>query len=173
MTTLPPSTPRLTALVKPMLADYVVICHQLPEDERRQFEALSDGEPYDPERHAITLASTPGPRWALVGTNGEALAIGGFTYIRPLVWQDWLIGTPAAWTHHWRTISKHCRRMLDRMLETEAHRIQCVSLADRTAAHHWYRVLGYEREGVLRCYGANGEDAVMFSRVARPAVTED
>lgn len=173
MTTLPPPTPNLTTLTKPLLVDFIFICQKLPEDERRQYEALSDGVPYDSERHAIQLAASLGPRWALVKGDGQPLAIGGFSYIRPLVWQDWLIGTPEAWRDHWRSISKHCRRMMDRMLETEAHRIQCVSLADRTAAHHWYRVLGYEREGTLRAYGANGEDAVMFARITRPATVEE
>jgi|GEM_PF-445439 len=155
------------ALVKPLLADYLAVCYRLPEDERRQWSAFSDGGPFDPEAMAIQLAASPGPRWALVTSRGEPIAIGGFTWLRPRVWQDWLISTSAAWTDHWRTVSKTCRRIIDRMLATEARRIQCVALAERTRAHAWYRVLGYEREGLLRAYGAHGEDAVMFARVAQ------
>jgi RimJ/RimL family protein N-acetyltransferase len=151
-------------LVQPLLIDFVRICHELSDDERRQWVALSDGQPFDPEAMAIQLAAAAGPRWALVQADGAPLVIGGFSYLRPGVWQDWLIGTPSAWETHWRAISKHCRRVIDRMLETEAHRIQCISLADRTRAHAWYRVLGYRQEGLLRGYGANGEDAIMFAR---------
>lgn len=166
MSELPPpvSLPNLITLTKPLLADYLYVCHRLPDDEKQQWVAFSDGQPFDADRMALHLASNPGPKWVLVKQSGEPLVIGGFTYLRPEVWQDWLIGTPEAWEHHWRSISKHCRRVMDAMLKTEAHRIQCVSLASRTKAHAWYRVLGYRFEAILRKYGANGEDAVMYAR---------
>lgn len=151
-------------LAKPMLMDYAIVCHQLPEDQRRQWVALGSGQPFDSEEMALQLASRSDPAWTGIGLDGKPIFVGGFSYIRPGVWQDWLITTPEAWTDHWRAVSKVCRRMVDAMLE-DAHRIQCVALADRTRAHEWYRVLKYEFEGVLHGYGAEGQDAVMYARV--------
>jgi hypothetical protein len=91
--------------------------------------------------------------------------VAGFDQIRPGVWQDWLLSTPAAWDKYWRSVTKISRRVMDEMLQQGAHRLQCVSLASRIHAHRWYRPLGLEREGLLRAYGVNGEDAVMYSRL--------
>ena len=153
-------------LAKPMLTDFAYVAHNLPLDQRQQWEALSDGQPFDAEDMATHLAAAHGPRWLVLTDEGHPIIIGGFTYLRPGVWQDWLISTPEAWTTHWRAASKLCRRMIDAMFEgDDTHRIQCVALADREAARKWYRILGYEFEGTLRRYGAHGEDAVMYARV--------
>jgi hypothetical protein len=152
------------ALVRPTLVEILMVCRQLPKDERRQWEAFS-GTAFVPDEAAVQIAASSGPRWALITASGEPLFVGGFTYLREGVWRDWLLSTPAAWEQHWRTVSKVCRRVLDRMMATEAHRIECVALADRTAARDWYRLLKYEYEGCLRKFGAGGENAVIYSRV--------
>jgi len=164
-----PMPPNPTYLAKPTLIDLVCVCHALPELERRQFEALTDGLPFDVDKAALMLANLDGPKWALVTLTGEPLAVGGMHYVRPEVWQEWLIATDEAWLRHWRALTKHCRRIMDRMLETEARRIQCVCLSEKTRARAWYRVLGFEHEGTLQQYGANGEDCEMYARVARRA----
>jgi RimJ/RimL family protein N-acetyltransferase len=155
-----------TRLVKPMLIDYVTVCQRLPAIERRQWEALTDGEPFDAERAALALANLDGPKWALVTIAGEALAVAGLSYVRPEVWQEWLIASELAWSLEWRTITRHCKRAMDRMLETEARRIQCVCLSEKKLARQWYHVLGFRHEGTLRAYGANGEDCEMYARIA-------
>lgn len=152
-------------LVTPLLVDFVYVCQRLPEDQRRQWTALSfQGEPYDPDRAAIALAAKCCPKWCLVHPDGTPIAIGGYDMIREGVFQDWLIGTEEGWRDHWRAITKACNRVMKRMLETEAHRLQCVALADRTMAHKWFRSVGLKYEGTLRGYGYNGEDAVMYAR---------
>jgi len=95
----------------------------------------------------------------------EPILVAGFSELRPGVYQDWALTTPEAWTTHWRSVTKMARRVMDEMLRRGAHRLQCVSLASRIHAHRWYRPLGLELEGTLRSYGANGEDALMFSRL--------
>lgn len=152
-------------LVKPLLVDFVYVCQRLPEDQRRQWTAFSfDGAPYDAERAALALASKAGPQWCLVHADGTPIAIGGYDMLREGVWQDWLIGTEEGWRDHWRSITRACNRVMRRMLETEAHRLQCVALADRTMAHRWFGAVGLTYEGTLHRYGYNGEDAVMYAR---------
>lgn len=171
MTNNPPQVdvevPAAPFIAKPLLLDFVYVCHRLPEDQRRQWVALSDGQPYDAERMAVSLYSRVCPKWALIDVDTTPLAIGGYDMIREGVWQDWLIGTEDAWQRHWRAITKHCKRVMDMMLEHEAHRLQTVALAERTMAHKWFRVLGLQYEGTLRGYGHSGEDCMMFARINR------
>lgn len=147
----------------PQLVDFLIVLDNLPADEIQQYEAFT-GQKWDPQEVAAAYSLHPGPKW-LGAVEGKPVCIAGFELIRPGVWQDWLFSTPAVWTDHWRTATKLCRKVMDLMLQKEAHRLQCVSLASRTAAHRWYRPLGYTQEGILRHYGAHGEDAVMFSRI--------
>lgn len=144
------------------LGDIFRVLVALQHDQVEQYEAFA-GEKF----HAETIASIyhlrPGPKWTLV--EGETpIGVAGFDLIRPGVWQDWMFTTERAWDPYWRCITKHTRRAMDAMLKTDAHRLQCVSLASRIHAHKWYRVLGLQLEGTLRGYGANGEDALMFAR---------
>lgn len=149
---------------KPTVIDFLAVCQRLCPDEREQFEAFT-GEKYDPEQLAAAYSLRDGPSWVLVA-DGQPLVIAGFDMLRPGVWQDWLLSVPEAWSEaHWRAVSRRARRVMDAMLRSEAHRLQCVSLASRVQAHRWYRVLGLELEGTLRAYGANGENALMFSRL--------
>lgn len=150
----------------PKLLDYLHICHHMEIDQREQIEAFT-GQPYDVETAAMGFASLAGPAW-LMCEDEKPIGAAGFTMIRRGVWQDWMATTPRCWEPDvWRTTTKHVKRVMDAMLKTEAHRLQCVSLASRIHAHKWYRVIGLELEGPLRAYGAGGEDALMFARVRK------
>lgn len=149
---------------KPSLSDLLLVCDRLCDDERRQYEAFN-GLKYDRDRLALALATKTGPSWVLCA-DLRPICAAGFDYIRPGVWQDWMVNTPEAFGRNWRTTTKHVRRVMDAMLDQDGtHRLQCVSLSTRTDAHRWYKVLGLAPEGTLRAYGSNGEDAIMFSRV--------
>lgn len=145
------------------LVELLRVCFKLPADEREQYEAFT-GERFSAEELAARLFVSPGPKWTVMAGD-EPIMVAGFNEIRDGVWQDWAVTTPEAWTLHWRTVTKMGRRVMDEMLQSGAHRLQCVSLASRTQAHRWYRPLGLEQEGTLRGYGVNGEDAIMFSRL--------
>lgn len=148
------------------LSELLMVAAQARPDERDQHEAFS-GRPYDPEDFVAELHVRHGPRWLLATKDGP-VAAAGFSMIRPGVWQDWMVSTDAAWEPGtWQGVTRHAKRVMDLMLQGGAHRLQCVSLASRIHAHRWYRPLGLELEGTLRGYGVNGEDALMFSRIAR------
>ena len=147
----------------PRPMDYLHVCFRLNEDERDQIEAFT-GRGYDPEDTAIAHVHKA-PAWMLCEDN-EPYCIAGFDMLRPGVWQDWLLSTPKAWDQkHWRSTTRHVKRVMDAMMKTEAHRLQCVSLASRIHAHKWYAVLGLAPEAPLKAYGAHGEDAIMFARL--------
>ncbi|MGH9483997.1 MAG: hypothetical protein ACRD1F_02980 [Terriglobales bacterium] len=148
----------------PWLVDFIMVCNQMPPDEREQLCALT-GEEYNHECAAVGNFTVPGPKW-VIKADGQPIVVGGFVPQRPGVYRDFLLTTPQAWTHHWFPVTRICRRLMDEMLRLpECHRLECVALGTRTKAFDWYRVLGYTREGVLRGYCANGADAVIYSRV--------
>lgn len=150
----------------PKLIDFLQVLGKLPDDEVDQFEAFT-GEKFDVERVASVYSLREGPAWVLT-VEGQPIVIAGFDMLRPGVWQDWLFSTPVAWEKHWRLVTKMSRKVMDAMLQSGAHRLQCVSLASRIHAHRWYRPLGLRLEGTLHGYGVNGEDALIFARLRDP-----
>jgi hypothetical protein len=160
-----PHPTRLAFITKPLLADYIQVALHLPEVEKRNWVALFEGGAFDPDECAIRCAAMAGPKWALIHPQGHALAVGGLFGLQKGVWQEWLLATGECWQKHAFTATRHCKKIMDLMFETgEAHRIQCVSLAEKTKAHEWYRILGFRFEGTLRHYGVNREDCMMFAR---------
>lgn len=155
-----------TTYRNPTLVDFLTVCTQITADQRNQLEVLT-GDSYSAENTAAHYFQAAGPKWVLC-EDDTPVAVAGFTPIRPGVWQDWMITTDRCWEPDaWRATTRHTRKALDSMLTNGAHRLQCVSLASRTEAHKWYRLLGLEFECTLRGYGSNGEDAFMFSRVRK------
>jgi hypothetical protein len=151
----------------PVLTDYLQVLPNLCADEVEQYEAFT-GETFDPEKVAAIYSLHQGPRWVYTA-DGSPIVIAGFDEIRRGVWQDWLFSVPQAWGPlHWKRVTRESKRTMTVMLQTVAHRLQCVSLASRLDAHRWYGALGLELEGRLARYGASGQDALIFSRV-RPS----
>lgn len=149
---------------KPNLLDLLGVCHRMPDDEKEQYEAFF-GLKYDPNEFAARLSLSQGPSWLLCDDE-KPIAAAGFELIRKGVWQDWMVSTPEAWSEaNWRGTTRYVRKAMNVMLETDAHRLQCVSLRSRIRAHEWYRVLGLRQEGVLEAYGVDGQDAIMFARL--------
>lgn len=152
----------------PLLLDFVKVCINMPADERAQLEAMS-GEPYDIDGAAVGNYTAPGPKW-VIKADGEPIIIGGFVPRRPGVWQDFLLTTPVAWEKHWFPVTRICRRIMDAMfISGQAHRLECIvpapRIAERPILEKWYRILGYNKEGLHYGYCANGADAISYSRV--------
>jgi len=151
----------------PWMIDFLKVCAAMPQDERDQLTAFT-GEPYDIDGAAIGNFTVVGPKW-VVKADDEPICIGGFVPVRPGVWRDFMLTTPAAWDKHWFIVTRICRRAMDAMLNSgQAHRLECVAPAKRLAARpeikKWYGVLNYHEEGTMYGYCADGSDAVLFSR---------
>ena len=71
-------------------------------------------------------------------------------------------------TDHWPKVAGSTSRYLKRYLRVvllgqRVRRLSCVVDARYDVATRWLRFLGFEREGCLRRYGADGRDFQMFS----------
>lgn len=161
----------------PFLTDFIQVAARMPEDERAQVEAMS-GYPFDIDGVAVGNYAIPGPKWvAKIADSEEAfrvglatpIAVGGFAPMRPGVWRDFLLSTPEAW-EHWFPLTRACRRAMDAMFQSgQAHRLECIVPAARVQSRpelvKWYKVLGYNEEGLRYGYCASGADAMAYSRV--------
>lgn len=158
----------ITVYNNPLLLDFIRVALEMPQDERDQLEAYT-GMPFDIDGCAIGNFSAPGPKW-VIKSDDRPIVIGGFVSERPGVYRDFLLTTPDAFSEHWFKVTRICRRIMDAMLiSKQAHRLECITpmlrLSSRPELEKWYKILGYNKEGVLHGYCANGADAVIFSRV--------
>lgn len=156
----------MTTLGYPSVMDLAWLAAHMREDERAQWCAVTGRAEYDADLAARTFAMTVGPMFCLYGDDAMPLCAAGFEEIRPGVWQTWMAGTPEAWETHWRTITKHTRRICEGLFaDGVARRIQTYALASRRAAHVWYsRCMGQTYEGLHRSFYADGQDAVCYAR---------
>lgn len=161
----------------PTVLDLLKVCAAMPEDERLQLEAFT-GEPYNIDQSAVGNFISPGPKWVIkLGQDAAEfdaglatpIVAGGFNPIRPGVYRDWLLTSSEAWKHGFR-VTLICRRLMDAILRSGAcHRLECIvpaaRLQSRPELREWYKVLGYNEEGLHYGYCANGADAISFARV--------
>ncbi len=157
-------------LAVPMVSDVVYLARQMRSDEIAQYLAVSGFSQYDPDDAVRNFLSIPGESYVLVDDKHMPILLGGFSPVRRGVYEGWQVGTDAGWAKHWRAITKVSRRLIDGMLDREGvHRIQVCAVASRAEnTFKWYQHgLGLSVDGTLPGYCANGEDAIMFSKVRR------
>ena len=163
----------------PYLLDFLKVCAAMPKDEQAQLEAFT-GEKYSVDGAAVGNFTSPGPKWVIKAAETEAdfdaglaqpIVVGGFNPQRPGVFRDFLLTTPQAWEgRNWYHVTRICKRIMDDMLHSGfCHRLECVVPAARVQSRpelvRWYKVLGYNEEGLHYGYCANGADATSFARV--------
>jgi hypothetical protein len=151
----------MTAELCPIsLGAILLVCSDLPAEERAVVEAIT-GEAYNSDAAAIRASNFPGPAWA-IEADGMPIVVGGFIPQRKGVYQTWFYATNTAWERHGRRVTWIVRDLILRMLVEHAHRIETVTLADRSRARRWYETIGLQHESTLPGYGASREDAVLY-----------
>lgn len=141
-------------------AAILLVCQDLPESEQGVVAAIN-GTPFDADSAARQAINYHGPTWC-GAEGGTPLVVGGFIPLRQGVYRAWFYATNAAWERHGRDVSRIVRDLIASMLVEQAHRIEVVTLADRSHARRWYETLGLRLEAVMPQYGAGREDAVMY-----------
>ena len=148
---------------------FAAVAIAMREDERDQWKAWQDRAEYNPSACYYDMVAQGEAAWALVNERGIAFYVGGFSNLRPGVWQTWAAGTQAGWDAHWKAITRHSRRAILQVLASgRAHRIEICSLASRVEAGRWYASLGLRPEGCHARYFADGRDAVCYAITKEP-----
>jgi hypothetical protein len=154
----------LIEVVDMKLEDLLAIARKLPPAEREVFEAFT-GENYSPEQAAMNAFCSPGIGW-VIQDPVKPVAAGGFARIRDGVFATWFLATDAAWHEHGREVTECVAERISAMLAPGlAHRIETVTLADRSRARDWYTKIGLRFESTLPGYGVRGEEAVRYVAV--------
>lgn len=157
------AAPTLTESV--VLMDFLHVALHVPEDEQRQI-AVFTGAMYDAESVALRLYMVAGPKWALLASNQEPVAVGGYIPIAPGTFDSFMLVTKLGWAEYGRAITRQTIRVINRMFgDYGARRLQTLCLADRADARSWYEKIGLQYESTLTAYGVNGADAVMYTRI--------
>ena len=80
------------------------------------------------------------------------------------VGEAWLMSTPQLEEKPLFMV-KYFRRLTEELhTNGKLHRVQ-IMVNDTPALNRWAEVLGFTKEGVLRKYGLNGENQVMYSKI--------
>ena len=154
----------VTTLSAPNLMDLLKLCCNPQPDEIEQYISMT-GEDWVVDKVAADLYQKEGIKFVLL-EDDEPLVAGGFDYISPGVWQTWMLAKDDVWNVYGKEITRHCRKIMDELLNSHARRIQCWALASRTQACEWYeKGLKMERESTLRQYGVNGEDVAVYVKL--------
>lgn len=153
----------ISLIQHPTLLDILYCAASAPQDEREQYEAFT-GQPFKADHLAASYYSATGPKWGIYA-DSQALAVGGFFQTSPGTLRDWFISTPVLWEKHWFAATRAIRRLMDAVLASDdITALECYTLASRTAAHRWYKPLGYVHEATLQ-RRASGQDVFVFSRI--------
>ena len=152
-----------TVITDLKLADILVVCRALPEDEIQQINAFSDG--FDPDQMSVSMFNAPGPKWAIrIKETGEPLVVGGLVPLGPCVWRTWFLANQRAWDEYGKEVTIHTARTRKELLKGVDHaRIETLCLATRKKACQWYEACGMKYESTMHGYGINGEAAVMYT----------
>lgn len=152
-----------TELYETTLVDILIVAKGLPQDEIDQIEAFS-GADFDTQDLALQLMSTSGPKWTIrIKESLEPIVVAGLTYIGPNIWRTWFLATAQAWDEYGKEITKLTIKTRLNILKSKKHmRIETICLAKRKKAQEWYKMVGMEYESTLRCYGVDGESAVLY-----------
>ncbi len=143
------------------IVDLLTICRKLPQSERNLYYCMT-GRAFEPDLVAIDTFRSAAVGWILEDPV-KPVAAGGFFTVRPHVLSSWFYATDAAWAEHGREITGVVREKVKWALAPGyAHRIETVTLADRSRARNWYPKIGLQLESTLRGYGIHGEDAVQY-----------
>lgn len=96
--------------------------------------------------------------------NGKPVAAMGIFEQWRGNWQGWMLGTDEI-----AGVIIHFRDRFDeafaRARAKGLRRLEAKSIVHHTDAHRLLKMWGFEREGLLRCYGKDGDDYIQFARL--------
>lgn len=97
--------------------------------------------------------------------EGHLVAAGGVHFYWPGVGEAWTFMTSSL--HKYRfSVHKHVYRLLNDIINRhKLYRVQAVINASHQAALDWIEALGFEKEGLMKKYGPDGQDYYMYGRV--------
>lgn len=150
--------------MKPAKADLgslLYVCRNMRAGDREEIFATRWDD--DPD----ALAAEAYTRWGSFGfvavtADGIPAAAIGACPSWGGVWNAWMIGTDR-FDEVGKQLTKWVRQvMIPAVVESGCHRVEARSLGTHDVAHRWMKMLGAKPESVLRRYGREKQDFVLF-----------
>ena len=97
--------------------------------------------------------------------DGRVACCGGVARLWPGLGEGWMLPAEIARTEP-LALTRRAKRFIDHaMIALSLHRVQCFCKTLDQRAVRWAPALGFQREGTLRRYGADGSDHEVFAIV--------
>lgn len=113
----------------------------------------------------LIRVSGKGRLYTIYNSDGRIYGVVGGIVVRPGVASVASILTPHVYSEP-VSIIRVARRMVQSVaVELNLHRLEFTGLASSTEVARWAKALGFEAEGVLKSYGSDKSDYVMYGRV--------
>jgi hypothetical protein len=137
-----------------------IVGHLRPRD-RREIFALRWND--DEEQLVQEVSAAAGELWRMWAVDSEPVAVNGVVPVRPGVVIAGAFGTP-----RWRSIIKPMTRWsLDYVIpilkQAGFHRGEAYVLSENTDSRRWIELLGGEIEAVLKGFGRQREDFLLYA----------
>lgn len=134
--------------------------HLLDADRRDGIDVLCEGI----SEEAVMEAWKKGVCYTLL-LDGEPVVSSGIIHIGFNRGEAWTLVSSLFYKHR-KTCFKRIKEMVGIIAQSmELVRVQSTIRADKPWADRWMKHLGFEREGLMKRFGPNGEDFVLYSRI--------
>ncbi len=147
------------------LADYLYVCSHLSERAKEGLRAYGWNQ-YDPEKFATWRWSTAKYGYILLGSDGLPLCLGGVSITR-FVGHAWLLTTDRFDSINFRqtrALLFAVKKVIVALLDGQVvFRMEATVVNGDERNARFAEALGFEREGIMRKAGANGEDLHLYS----------
>lgn len=138
------------------------LAHNMRERDRVEvFNAINHDSPDMLARECLWV--TAYGKTGVAFSGGRPVGVVGVVPLRGGVWEAWAFGTNE-WSRGARDLTRFAVKQLKPfVLKHGGHRVQAKSRYDHHDAHRWLRWLGAKEEGLLRGFGRDRSDYIMFA----------
>lgn len=138
-----------------------IMCRLRPRDRREIFALRWDD---DDDRVISELCQIAGDLWKMWTLDGEPVAVSGVAPMRPGVVIAGSFGTDK-WRHVTKPMIRWSRDFVIPCLKNSGyHRAEAYVMASNTDSRRWIELLGGEVEALLKGYGREREDFLLYAR---------
>jgi hypothetical protein len=116
-----------------------------------------------PEDVLVTAYSSPGSVGRTMMLGDCPIACGGIMRMAWNIGEAWVLTSPPSYLYR-KTMMSFLMKSFPELAEWGSFRRVQATCFDLTKGK-LFELLGFQKEGILRCYGPLGEDALLFSRL--------
>ena len=164
--TLIPKKEQLTQITDTTLVDLLIVARSLPQEEIDQLEAFTGNE-FNVEDLAVQIHTSGGMKWTgRVIETREPIFVAGFFQVGTGIWRSFMLPGDRTFSAEYAgEVTRHVAGVMEEMAVSNPYiRIETICLEERERVRAWYPKIGLAYESTMPNYGAQGENAVMYTK---------